>query len=278
MIKVDRQKGSPPPGLTAAAAAELRANRIALKNKQKPTFRAYSTAEAKAALAMVFGRKCAFCESLLLGTQSGDIEHYRPKGKVVVVDSATGARTDLPGYFWLAAKWSNLLISCADCNRPRTQLDHDGVGRVIGKSNYFPVMDEACRAVGPRGIPGEIPLLLNPCLDDPAAHLEFKPDGRIEAVSVNGISSAKGEATIRYCGLARLELLQMRARHQRIVMAAIRHTVAAMIAGQDPGADLDDLVRFLEPHEAYVALTRSLVRTHMGSFLQSLGLDALLQA
>ncbi|OEZ00987.1 hypothetical protein BIY45_08875 [Stenotrophomonas sp. BIIR7] len=119
-------------------------------------------------------------------------------------------------------------------------------------------------------------LLLNPTLDDPNDHLEFRADGRIEPVVINGVPSQKGLATIHHCGLARLELLQMRARHRRIVMAAIRHTVAALEAGLEPGADLDDLVGFLEPKEAYVALTRSLVREHMGPFLQSLGLDQLL--
>jgi len=276
VIKIERPKGSAPPGLAKAAAKELRANRAALKKNEKPTFDAYSTPASKAALAQVFGRKCAFCESLLAGTQPGDIEHYRPKGKVIVEDPITGARTELPGYFWLAAKWSNLLVSCADCNRPRTQPDCDGVGRVIGKANFFPVANEAFRASGPKGMAQEDALLLNPCLDDPTAHLEFRADGRVEAAVVNGIPSQKGLATIRYCGLARLELLQMRARHRRIVMAAIRHTVAALEAGQDPGADLDDLVGFLERKEAYVALTRSLVREHMGPFLQSLGLDQLL--
>ena len=273
MIKVDRPKGSAPPGLAKAAAKELRANLVALKKHEKQSFAAYSTHDSKAALAQVFGRKCAFCESLLAGTQPGDIEHYRPKGNVIVEDLVTGKRTELPGYFWLAAKWSNLLLSCADCNRPRTQLDYDHIGRVIGKSNFFPIANEAYRASGPKGIALEDPLLLNPCVDDPTAHLEFKANGHVDPAVANGVPSQKGLATIRYCGLARLELLQMRARHQRIVMAAIRHTVAALDAGQDPGADLDDLVGFLDRKEAYVALTRTLVRAHMGPFLQSLGLN-----
>lgn len=182
----------------------------------------------------------------------------------------------MAGYYWLAAKWSNLLVACADCNRPRTQTDHDGDDRVIGKSSFFPVANESHRAASPKGIGLEVPLLLNPCEDDPAEHLEFLQDGRVQPVKVAGAPSPKGVATIHYCGLARLELLQMRARHRRIVMAAIRHTVAALEAGHDPGADLDDLVAFMHPHEAYVALTRSLVKTHLSQYLHSLGLDQLL--
>lgn len=85
MIKIRRPKGSAPPGLAKSAARELRSNRKALKNNEKLAFNAYSSDAVKAALKKVFGRKCAFCESLLLGNQPGDIEHYRPKGEVVVV-------------------------------------------------------------------------------------------------------------------------------------------------------------------------------------------------
>lgn len=276
MIKIERPMGSAPLGLARSAARELRSNRKALKNNQKLKFDAYSSDSVKAALAEIFGRKCVFCESLLMGNQPGDIEHYRPKGNVVVVDPVTNVKTKRPGYYWLAAKWTNLLVACADCNRPRTQPDHDGQDRVIGKSSFFPVEDEQLRAASPKGIGRENPLLLNPCVDDPAEHLEFLEDGRVQAVRIAGVLSPKGVATIHYCGLARLELLQMRARHRRIVMAAIRHTVAALEAGHDPGADLDDLIDFMAPHEAYVALTRSLVRAHLGQYLQSLGLNKLL--
>jgi hypothetical protein len=280
MIKVDRPKKSIPDGLAKDGARELRHNHAALKRglkkDEKLKFGAYSKAAVKKALTDIFGRKCAFCESILLGTQPGDIEHYRPKGKVLVVDSTTGQKTQLPGYYWLAAKWSNLLIACADCNRPRTQLDHDNTNRVIGKSTYFPLANDAHRAKGPASLRLEQPLLLNPCVDNPLDHLVFLDDGRVEANMIGGVVSDKGEATIYYCGLARSELLQMRARHRKMVMAAIRHTVSALEARIDPGADLDDLITMLNPKEAYVAFTRTLVRTHMGPYLTSLNLDLLL--
>lgn len=273
VIKVNRPEGSVPASLVLEGLAERRANRIARLAKQKMTFQAYRAPDVRAQLHAIFGRKCAFCESLLAGTQSGDIEHYRPKGKVVIdpVPPRT-ARITKDGYYWLAAKWHNLLISCADCNRPRTQLDHDDVARVIGKSNYFPLGDEGMRAAGPRGLQNEEPLLLNPCVDDPNEHLMFLDDGRIQPAILNGVESQKGKASIRYLGLGRLELLQMRARHRRTVMAAIRHTVSALEQGRDPGADLDDLVTLLSPQEAYVGYTRTLVRTHMKDYLDALGL------
>jgi len=273
MIKVERPANSAPIGLVDEGRAERRANRLAILAGQKPNFTAYSTQAVRAQLAAIFGRKCVFCESLLAGTQSGDIEHYRPKGRVVI-DATPPLRTKIrkDGYYWLAASWSNLLIACADCNRPRTQPDFDGSSRVIGKSNYFPLADEATRASGPRGLRNEYPLLLNPCIDDPDEHLVFLDDGRVEPALINGLESRKGKASIQYLGLARAELLQMRARHRRTVIAAIRHTIAALEEGRDPGTDLDDLLTLLSSKEAYVAYTRTLVRTHMSAYIEALGL------
>lgn len=273
MIKIDRPKGSTPEGLVSKGLKERRANRLARIAGEELSFTAYSSAPVRTQLTAIFGRKCAFCESILAGTQSGDIEHYRPKGKVVI-DTPPPATTKIhkQGYYWLAASWPNLLISCADCNRPRTQPDFDDRARVIGKANYFPIENEAARATGPRGLRNEQPLLLNPCIDNPDEHLVFLDDGRVEPAIKDGHPSRKGEMTIHYLGLARIELLQMRARHRRTVMAAIRHTVLALEEGRDPGADLDDLLGLLSPTEAYVAFTRTLVRTHMGAYLEGLGL------
>ncbi|UUY07705.1 hypothetical protein LRS11_18070 [Pseudomonas sp. J452] len=275
MIKIDRPRDSTPDGLVREGLLERRANRLAWLAKTKLSFTAYSSPAVRAHLTVIFGRKCVFCESLLAGTQSGDIEHFRPKGKVVI-DPVPPRRTRIrkDGYYWLAASWPNLLIACADCNRPRTQLDYDARARVIGKASYFPLEDEATRAIGPRGLRNEAPLLLNPCIDDPEDHLVFLEDGRVEPAVKNGRASKKGEISIHYLGLARAELLQMRARHQRTVMAAIRHTVAALEEGRDPGADLDDLLTLLSPQEAYVAFTRMLVRKYMGAYLEGLGLGA----
>lgn len=236
--------------------------------KLKLVFEAYSSDSVKLSLTTLFGRKCSFCESLLLGTQSGDVEHYRPKGTVFV--EVNGAIQRKKGYYWLASKWTNLLSACADCNRPRTQLDYDGNYRVIGKASFFPIENELLRATSPETVKNETPLLLDPCVDDPEAHLQFTDDGGIEAKLINGQPSAKGIVTIRYCGLARLELLQMRSRHRRFVMAAIRNSVSALESGNDPGADLDDLVTMLTPTEPYVAYTRFLVKAHFGSYLHHL--------
>lgn len=176
------------------------------------------------------------------------------------------------GYWWLAAEWSNLLISCADCNRPREQEDFNNQRRVIGKSNFFPIAAHSARAQRPGTLMAEVPLLLNPCLDDPDDHLVFRDDGAVEPVRVNGAACKKGEASIHYLGLARAELLQARARHGRIVMSCIRHIKRALGDRTDPGEDLADLIAMLNSGEPYVAFTRTLVKLHLEPHLNTLGL------
>src|SRR5215468_8122036 len=74
----------------------------------------------------LFRNKCAYCEEKLSG-QPGDVEHFRPKGRVcdatfrqVFIDHPRWGRNIAhPGYYWLAYDWDNLLPSCADCNRFR---------------------------------------------------------------------------------------------------------------------------------------------------------------
>lgn len=272
MIKVDRPRDSTPPDLILKGRDELRKH-LTLEPKKR-VFKEYSSEPVRKKLTELFGRKCMFCESLLAGTQSGDVEHYRPKGKVVVYPKTTAVAAHvIPGYFWLGAKWPNLLLSCSDCNRPRTQDDFDGNARVIGKANFFPLADETKRAIGTWRVRQEEPLLLNPCIDDPAEHLVFLEDGRVQARLIDGVPSAKGEASIYYLGLARAELLQMRARHGRMVRAAIRHTISALKEGRDPGADLEDLEAFLMPKEPYVAFSRVLIYKYMRQHLAALGLS-----
>lgn len=48
-----------------------------------------------------------------------DVEHFRPKSEIDEVDPATfrpvpGRAPTAPGYYWLAAAWSNLLPSCIE--------------------------------------------------------------------------------------------------------------------------------------------------------------------
>ncbi|MGO7919447.1 hypothetical protein ACC755_09800 [Rhizobium ruizarguesonis] len=153
------------------------------------TFRAYKGDDVRHALENLFYGKCAYCESRYDVSGPVDIEHYRPKGKV---DGAKGH----PGYWWLAAEWTNLLPSCLDCNRRRYQPTPDsffslsgaleasrGSGFIplaTGKESCFPIAATGVRvttrpepAQAAAALEAEHALLLNPCSDKPDEHLVF---------------------------------------------------------------------------------------------------------
>ncbi len=64
-------------------------------NGGAPKYKAYKHDTVKETLTTIFHGKCAYCES-----------PYRP------------------GYYWLAAEWTNLLPSCTHCNQNRRQRVH----------------------------------------------------------------------------------------------------------------------------------------------------------
>ena len=74
----------------------------------------YGHLDVKAALKVAQSGKCAFCEARVDHVAHGDVEHFRPKkGYRQTASDSLG----LPGYYWLAYEWSNLLFSCQICNQ-----------------------------------------------------------------------------------------------------------------------------------------------------------------
>lgn len=189
MIHVDRDAvtiPSPFEGDVSKADKELVRARVAFRpgGPGKFNFAVYRDKDVKEKLEQLFQGKCAYCESSYINTQPMDVEHYRPKGGYV----AEG-ELKKPGYWWLAAEWSNLLPSCIDCNRARWQKfagDEDDIEdpeeeRVSGKANLFPLFEEARRAPPVEGQEiNEKPLILDPCRDHPEDLLEFGVDGSVK--------------------------------------------------------------------------------------------------
>lgn len=138
-------------------------------------FKAYKDDSVKAALETLFYGKCAYCENRYAGVHPVDVEHWRPKAGVIIASDGLAKKPPKhPGYYWLAAEWTNLLPSCIDCNRGRNLLElPSGVKRKLGKANQFPLSDESKRAYRLEDMGGEEPLLLNPCDDLPEQYLEF---------------------------------------------------------------------------------------------------------
>src|SRR5262249_50347678 len=140
-------------------------------------------------LLKLFNGKCAYCEGALAADQPGDVEHYRPKGRIkddagkIVTVLIDGEEVEHPGYWWLAYEWTNLLPSCIDCNRARGHGDDD---EEAGKGEQFPV--KGSRALRPGDEANEVPLLADPSFPnfDPSEHFEFLENGRIRPLSEIG--------------------------------------------------------------------------------------------
>ena len=147
--------------------------------------------------------KCAYCEQRITANgKLGDIDHYRPKGAVKDAEGKpVRSRGGEPhgGYWWLAYDPENMLPSCIGCNRLGSAIE----GRRSGKWDRFPVVDT--HATVPSEVPREMPLLINPWVDDPAQHLVFR-----SKLGIVGARSPRGRATIDILDLNRERLVERR--------------------------------------------------------------------
>jgi len=235
-------------------------------------FRAYNDTTVKDALNAAFGHKCAYCESSYDPTGPVDVEHYRPKAAVV---THTG-RTLKPGYYWLAATWTNLLPACIDCNRARRQPSGKGSLQVTGKANRFPLADERRRIRRPGSVAHEQPLLLHPYFDDPSEHLEYwHPHGVVrptaDPAGPRGESS-RGRATSDVLGLNRDGLTRARDAYRKTVEIELQHIADAEedIAAHPGVAKYEQrlarsvgrLSELMAEDAPYTLMTRQLITRH----------------
>lgn len=240
----------------------------------------YSDREVVETLRLLFHGKCAYCESRYAGVQPMDVEHWRPKGEVQ--DPQVGSIK--PGYYWLAAEWTNLLPSCIDCNRARTQYDAmEEKNIVLGKKNQFPVVDPSLRATqheaDPERVGGtETPLLINPCLDDPETLLEYDEDGLMlpKSQDPTSLDHRRAMASIQVYALNRGDLvaerraLALRLDHRLHVirqLGEIRASLAERDALREADAladliagEIDLVLEMIEPDQSYAGLARQLIR------------------
>jgi hypothetical protein len=127
VIRVERLELGQGAGKDWQAAAEKEMNDLVAKYMlgEKVSLDEARYQAAKPFLLALTSGKCAYCESVILNTHPGEVEHFRPKGRVRGRDGKVekvtigGAETEHPGYWWLAYAWSNLLPCCIDCNRRR---------------------------------------------------------------------------------------------------------------------------------------------------------------
>jgi uncharacterized protein (TIGR02646 family) len=152
--------------------------------------------------------KCAYCEDY----STVYIEHYRPKGRVI--------ETKHGGYFWLCYEWSNLVLSCHECNKVAG-----------GKSDQFPVKKvhltlKDCLESGELSSDKtnaiylnqqEEPYLLHPEIDEPKEFLGFEIDSQKKGIAIKGLDGVNGRGfhTWKICNLNREDLLLKR--YERVI-------------------------------------------------------------
>ena len=241
MIRVDRERISPSRAWLDSAQVEREAAREAIAAGDEPVFRVFALPETRELLQQLFHDKCAFCETRVGVVAPADVEHFRPKDRAIGLDGTVAL-----GYWWLAAEWTNLHLSCHLCNR--------------NKGNRFPVAGP--RASGPGDHADEVALLLDPCTDDPERTLVFDHDGRVASIGSDPGTLGRhgghdvGQITIDVFGLNRLDLVERR----RALIIRLRAEFASA-AGAPAGHLLSP-----SPDEEYVAVRRQLAGEFRGEF------------
>ncbi|MFA1625883.1 hypothetical protein ACDY96_24930 [Rhizobium mongolense] len=200
-------------------------------------FGAYSDASVKQALSELFQGLCAYCESYYDATQTQDVEHYRPKGRI-----DNGAQKIKPGYWWLAAKWDNLVPSCILCNRETNQILFDSSVLKTGKGDRFPLLDEENRANGEGHEDREIPLLIDPCNDNPDDYLCYalKDEKCIvvpKIIDPNDLRYLRARTSIDVYGLNRAGLVIDRTRYMKRIRYILRQLEGQVIDLDNAGAE-----------------------------------------
>lgn len=285
MIQVDRTSIPVPADINDDAANAASRERARTEtffglpaNTTKPydRYKVYKLPAVVRALNELFHAKCAYCESDIGATQPTDVEHFRPKGGYIARDKVS--REDVftrPGYHWLAARWENLVPSCIDCNRERTQEFAGNRFGKVGKANKFPLASERTRAKKPGDEKKEKPLLLDPCFDEPDKHLEFTEEGIIRPrLDQRNKESIKGKKSIEVYGLARKGLVKRRSERAMEVMACIKRLkILEDELDIRPGNanleqmlvdEMSSLKRYMQASQQYAGMSRQLISKRYG--------------
>jgi hypothetical protein len=211
---------------TKVALAEWYRQPTEIRHKQRRELKGRITIaqQAKRALVDLFRNKCAYCESEIGVTTAGEIDLFRP----FVDASNLSGEGSADHYAWLAADWDNLYLACPSCARSKRSLfPVDGLrAEPLTPINHIRSTERA--------------LLVDPCFDDPADHLEFSATGYVQA------RTYKGEVTIKVLNLNRVGLVRARQNVWRLTSV---HVMA-----ESPEERLQSL---LSPDAPYAAVARA---------------------
>ena len=180
-------------------------------------FKLYNDTKVKDELKKIFA-KCAYCESSYGAVYDGDVEHFRPKGRIKEKDPAT------PGYYWLANNWDNLFLACQHCNQRRKHILYgETTESGYGKLDQFPLTSETDRLKDHSNHDSffrteeKSRLLIDPCRDDPSIHFNYE---NTEAVIVP--LTDKGKTSINVYVLQRPLLVKGRKIHMLKLFGQIK--------------------------------------------------------
>ncbi len=183
-----------------------RSRRSCAKLPAKPTSKQFVSlwSDIKEIYIRLQNSKCIYCETLIEGDISNDIEHYRPKAKVSpwkvpawlakegLATTNHAAPTGDPGYVSLAYQPLNYAASCKFCNS-------------VLKKNFFPIRGRrAASGTDPRRMKGERPLLIYPIGD-----LDEDPEALIRFVGLHPEPVATGDRPGYFRALATIELFRL---------------------------------------------------------------------
>lgn len=209
MISVKKEFDNPPEGLLKSVTDALLKEVLGTKNEHKFKKSIYRDKTYKELLA-IYKNKCAYCETNTLAGATLQVEHYRPKAKLI-------EDTDHLGYYWLAYEWINLTLGCSTCNGNKSNSFPVGGNRVFAP-NLTPegVAHWDFVSINSEVLFAENALFLNPEIDKVEEQLIFMPDGTIKGLT------NRAEITIEKLKLNREPLVFARYKSLKEIIAEIK--------------------------------------------------------
>lgn len=200
------------------------------KNSANAKNSQYAHDEIKTALKLMFGKKCAYCESSVTHVSYQHVEHFRPQSI----------------YPKLAYDWDNLLLACERCNG----------NKYNAKGHRFPLADGSQPEEDPLNPCSrddtDDNLLINPCIDDPEDFFTFNQQYVV-------YFNQRGRVSCETYDLSREDLNDERAEVLEIAQLVIRiYKYAKECGAVDEEQEFKAaLLKFLNRKRKYTAMMKA---------------------
>ena len=130
------------------------------------------------------------------------VDHFRPHGRAKQADRVFAES----GYSWLAFELENFRLAGQLCNTVNEEYSE----KSVGKGAWFPLVDSSRRATLKRRLlRGEVPILLDPTLQEDVSKIAFNDDGRVipnPDLKLDAIAKDRINLAIRCLGLSQSAL------------------------------------------------------------------------